>query len=132
MEKLFIAFIGGVVGAGASLLFVDKPYAFFNGSLVAFQEKCPEGWIDYAPANGRFLLAAGQGEGLVPRVVGQRGGVDEVGYTAETQYYEITSNVSGGGVINPDRQPRSISFETTKVDMPPYLVVKLCSYSPEN
>lgn len=67
----------------ASSLQRDDPAALLgrmlNGAVVAFTSgTCPEGWIQYAPGNGRFLLGAASAA-----AIGQQGGSDSIRLTVE-------------------------------------------------
>jgi len=132
VEKLLFAFIGGALGFGVYHFFEMPNTQLPAGALVAFESTCPIGWSEFSAASGRVLLASGFGEGLAPRKVGETGGADEVGYTLQTHSLAIPRQLDSEEVINPQGPADISSMTTTKHEMPPFLVVKLCSNSPAN
>lgn len=46
-----------------------------RGAVIAFNlSECPEGWLPYQPAFGRVIVGSGNGDGLSPRKLGEKGG----------------------------------------------------------
>ncbi len=132
-----LAFFAGTLGGG--LVFKStqsKTSSLPDGAIMAFAQNCPQGWHPFKKANGRFLLAAGASQGLVPRQTGETGGVDELGFKVTRRYLSADSaddGIASGNVIVPEGTGRKIRtmLELAEQAMPPFIVVKLCSYIQE-
>ena len=67
-------------------------------AVVAFNGACPDGWKPFVAARGRFILGAGEGNGLKPRSLGDSGGKEAVPLTLE----EIPHHVHDVGIGTSD------------------------------
>lgn len=129
MRTIGLALAGLMIGSVAYAQGPELP----SGAVVAFDLKeCPEGWDDFKPAAGRFLVGVGRLiEDDHPRF---RFRLGETGGTMTHRHFERAENADNAGDIsNSHRDPPTSKpahrrqFETNRVDhYPPYVGVRYC------
>lgn len=126
-----VALIGLMIGSTAHAYEPPLP----SGAIVAFDlEECPDGWEEFKPADGRFLVGVGRLIEDDPRFVFQLG---DSGGTAMHRHFERAERAElaegTGDGSNVHRDPSASEpahhrhFQTNRVDhYPPYVGVRFC------
>ncbi|MDE0027400.1 MAG: hypothetical protein OXP69_23560 [Spirochaetaceae bacterium] len=123
MAGLAIALAPFVAGAQQNVL-VELPM----GAIVAFdREMCPEGWLEYTPAEGRVLIGQGKVHDNEELIIkrGVTGGESMHDHGRTGGGHGSTTRDRGG-----DNPPMSFSSHTHDVNnsntLPPFIGVLFC------
>lgn len=130
--------------------FVQTGFGLTAGMIMAFDlvTGCPEGWQTYEIGAGRFILGAGQGDGLTERQYGAVEGEERVLLTVDTmpthshdyggqraQYWirdmdeeQSAGPAEGGGHFQPVYRVSPQGGDQPHNNMPPYIALHFCEY----
>lgn len=145
-----------LVYPGFAALFTAALFYFFDvirgaptliipgSAVIAFNlVKCPEGWVDYEKAKGRFIVGVGESVGLTEKLLQEREGKETVqlveaempshnhnppstGGGSDTGVYALQAAGMGEYGGRHARPTDSRGGNQSHENMPPYVALRFC------